>query len=101
MIAVKVTYTINEGHVSANKQLIKAFQRDFKNLDNSRFLYTIFQKNDGCTFVHLSQYQDKSIQEELLQVPSFLQFQQERDKNLTGEPKIEVLNYVGASREVL
>lgn len=101
MITVKVTYTIHEGHVSVNKQLIEAFLQDFRNLDNSRFLYTIFQKNDGCTFVHLSQYQDKAIQEELLKVPSFLQFQQERDKNLTGEPQIEVLNYVGASRGVL
>ncbi|WP_028787320.1 hypothetical protein [Terrimonas ferruginea] len=101
MITVKVTYTIHEGHVSVNKQLIEAFLQDFTNLDNSRFLYTIFQKNDGCTFVHLSQYQDKAMQEELLKVPSFLQFQQERDKNLTGEPQIEILNYVAASRGVL
>jgi len=101
MIVVKVTYTVNEEHVATNKELIDAFLLDFKKLDNSRFLYTIFQKKDGCTFVHLSQYHDKAIQEELLQVPSFLQFQQERDKNLSGEPQIEVLDYVGASGDVL
>jgi len=33
MIAVKVTYTINEGHVSVNKQLIEAFLQDFKTLN--------------------------------------------------------------------
>ncbi|WP_312920794.1 hypothetical protein [Empedobacter brevis] len=100
MIAVKVTYTVHSHYVNANKELIQKFLSDFKKLDNSRFLYTVFQTTDEKTFVHLSQYKDKDIQETLLNTPSFIRFQKERDKNLVSEPQIEFLNCVGASKEV-
>jgi quinol monooxygenase YgiN len=101
MIAVKVTYTINEEYISSNKQRIETFLQDFKKLNNGEFLYSVFQKNNGSTFVHLSQYANETIQQQLLNVPSFLAFQEERDKNLSAAPQIEMLKYVGASREVL
>lgn len=100
MIVVKVTYTVNDAYVSTNKELIQKFLTDFKKLDNSQFLYTILQSQDGKTFVHTSQYKNKEIQHKLLNTPSFLYFQEQRDKNLALEPKIEFLNYIGASKEV-
>ena len=100
MIVVKVTYTVNDAYVNTNKELIQVFLTDFKKLDNTQFLYSIFQNEDGKTFIHTSQYKDKEIQKILLNTPSFLHFQEQRDKNLASEPKIEFLNYVGASKEV-
>lgn len=100
MIIVKVTYTVNEDYVERNQELIQAFLTDFKKLDHIKFLYSIFQSEDGKTFIHTSQYKNKEIQQVLLNTPSFLHFQQERDKNLTSEPTIEFLNYVGASKDV-
>lgn len=100
MITVKVTYTVNDNYVNDNKKMIQAFLADFKKLDNSQFLYTILQSEDGKTFTHISQYQNKDIQQVLLNTPSFCHFQEQRDKNLASEPKIEVLNYIGASKEI-
>lgn len=101
MIVVKVTYTVNDEYVNTNKEMIQAFLTDFKKLDNTQFLYSILQSEDGKTFIHTSQYKNKEIQQILLNTPSFLRFQEQRDKNLASEPKIEFLNYVGASKEVL
>lgn len=100
MIVVKVTYTVNNEYVTTNKEMIQKFLTDFKKLDNTQFLYSILQTEDGKTFIHTSQYKNKDIQQELLNTPSFLLFQKQRDKNLVSEPKIEFLNYVGASKEV-
>lgn len=100
MIVVKVTYTVNDVYVKTNKEMIQAFLSDFKKLDSKQFLYSILQTEDGKTFIHTSQYKNKAIQQTLLNTPSFLRFQEQRDKNLASEPTIEFLNYVGASKEV-
>ena len=100
MIVVKVIYTVNDAYVNTNEELIQKFLADFRKLDNSLFLYTILQSQDGKTFIHTSQYKNKEIQQKLLNTPSFLEFQEQRDKNLALEPKIEFLNYIGASKEV-
>lgn len=100
MIVVKVTYTVNDEYVHTNKEMIQKFMTDFNKLDNAQFLYSVFQAEDGKTFIHLSQYQNKDIQQVLLNTPSFLHFQEQRDKNLASEPKIEFLNYIGSSKEV-
>lgn len=100
MIVVKVTYTVNEEYVNTNKEMIQNFLEDFKKLDNTQFLYSIYQSIDIKTFTHTSQYKNKDIQQVLLNTPSFLFFQEERDKNLILEPIIEFLNYIGASKEV-
>lgn len=100
MIVVKVTYTVNDEYANTNKELIQKFLSDFKKLERTQFLYSIFQSEDGKTFIHTSQYKNKDIQQVLLNMPSFLHFQEQRDKNLASEPKIEFLKYVGASKEV-
>lgn len=99
MIAVKVTYTVNEAYVDTNKEMIAQFLKDFKALDNTQFVYSIFQAEDRNTFTHISQYRSKEIQEIVLHVPSFLRFQQQRDENLVSDVHIQPLGYVGSSRE--
>lgn len=101
MIVVKVTYSVNPEYVQTNKEAIQKFLTDFEKLDNTQFLYSVFQIESGNTFVHLSQYKNKDIQQELLNTASFLHFQKQRDQNLVSEPRIEFLNFIGSSKEVL
>ncbi len=101
MIVVKVTYKVNDAYVTANKECIQSFLADFAHLDNTQFIYTIFQGVEDNTFIHLSQYSNEEIQQTLLNTPSFLHFQEQRDRNLAAEPLIEVLRYFGSSKEVL
>ena len=97
MITVTVTYTVKESYISKNKENIAAFLEDFNRLDVKRFGYTIYQKENKTTFVHISEYKDDIIQKELLNVPSFLLFQQQRDQNLEIEPLIEMIKKIGSS----
>lgn len=100
MIVVKVTYKVNDAYVSTNQERIQNFLADFKRLDHTQFIYTVFQGTDSNTFIHISQYKNKEIQETLLSTVSFIYFQEQRDKNLVTEPVIEVLNHIGCSKDV-
>lgn len=98
MISVKVSYTVKLEFVAQNKQNISVFLSDFKKLVDKNFLYNVYLKEDGLTFLHISMYENQEVQQHILNVPSFLQFQKERDENgLNGVPKIEVLTSIGSS----
>jgi hypothetical protein len=102
MISVKVTYTVKPEFVQKNKENINVFMADFKKLDNNEFRYTVYLSGDGKTFVHLSHYNNESIQKQLLDVPSFKVFQQQRDESgLEGVPNIEILQLVATSGEII
>lgn len=97
MINVIVTYTIPKGFVETNKTNIARFLQDFENLNQSEFSYRILQK-DEQTFVHISKYENEEIQKQLLNIPSFLEFQKQRDESCDDiQQKIEVLEFVGSS----
>lgn len=95
MINVIVTYTVNPEFVPDNKANIQAFLDDFKNLDQSAFEYKVYIKEDGVTFVHYSNYINEEIQHEVLNVPSFKEFQKLRDESgLNGSHKVEFLQSI-------
>lgn len=98
MINVIVTYSVPENFVEQNIANIATFLEDFKQLDQSKFSYRILQKNDGRIFVHISKYENEEIQKQLLNVPSFLEFQRQRDESCDDiEQTIEVLTQIGSS----
>lgn len=98
MISVVVTYRIKEGFIERNKANIAKFIKDFKKLDTSGFQYNVYTKQDGVTFVHHSLYENEPIQKELLNVPSFLEFQKQRDEiGLVEKPQIEFVDLIGSS----
>ncbi len=98
MISVIVTYKIEKEFVDRNKVNIERFIKDFQKLDTSEFQYNVFTKQDGLTFVHHSLYKNEQIQKELLNVPSFLEFQRQRDEiGLNGKPEIEFVELVESS----
>ena len=98
MINVIVSYHIPTEFVETNKMNIEAFLKDFKNLNQSQFSYKILQKEDEQSFVHISKYKNTEIQKQLLNIPSFIEFQKQRDESCDNiQQKIEVLNFVGNS----
>jgi hypothetical protein len=97
-----VTYKVKPEFVDQNKRNIQQFLQDFKKLDTSGFQYSIYTKDDNVTFVHHSIYKNEKIQAELLNVPSFREFQRVRDESgLNGTHKVEILNVVGSTNENL
>jgi quinol monooxygenase YgiN len=99
MITVIVTYQVKPGFVAENKQNIAKFLADFKTLPGG-FVYEVFTKSDGNTFVHFSSYKDESTQSLVLGMQSFKTFQQLRDDSgLDGSHKVEVLSYVGSTAD--
>jgi hypothetical protein len=102
MISVIVTYQVKPEFVDQNKQNIQRFLKDFKELDTSDFQYNVYTKDDNVTFVHHSFYKNEKVQTEILNVPSFLEFQRIRDESgLNGAHKVEVLKVVGSTNEKL
>lgn len=98
MISVKVTYTVKPNFVAQNKENIKIFLEDFKELGTSDFKYDVFLCADGITFLHLSSYRNEEIQNQILNVPSFKNFQRERDESgLDNSHKFELLEHIGSS----
>lgn len=95
MINVMVSYTVKPEFVPANKANIQKFLEDFKNLDQSTFEYKVFLKEDGVTFLHYSNYINEDVQHEVLNVPSFKEFQRIRDESgLNGSHKVEFLQSI-------
>lgn len=95
MINVIVTYTVKPEYVSENKNHIQKFLDDFKNLDQETFEYKVYLKEDGITFVHYSNYINEEVQHEVLNVPSFKEFQRLRDESgLNGTHKVEILQSI-------
>ncbi|MDR6923438.1 MULTISPECIES: hypothetical protein [Chryseobacterium] len=95
MINVIVTYTVSPEFVSENKANIQQFLDDFQNLDQETFEYKVYVKEDGVTFLHYSNYINEEAQYEVLNVPSFKEFQRLRDESgLNGSHKVEILQSI-------
>ena len=102
MISVKVSYTVKPEFVEQNKRNIAAFLADFKKLTSLHFLYHVYLQADELTFLHISMYESETVQQQVLNVPSFLSFQQERGANhLTGDPQVEHLTAIGSSLSLI
>ncbi len=101
MISALVTYRVQPQFVKENKLNIKKFMEDFKKLDNTKFTYDIFLRDDGVTFVHMSSYSNKQMQQKILMTPSFLSFQQKRDKSgLNNSHNVSLLEFVGSTKSL-
>lgn len=95
MINVLVSYTVKPEYVEENKTNIKKFLEDFKQLDQSKFEYKVYLKEDGITFLHYSNYENKEVQCEVLNVPSFKEFQMLRDESgLNGSHQVNFLQSI-------
>lgn len=101
MIIVKVTYVVKPDFVQKNHENINLFMVDFIKMNTNEFRYFSYVCKDGKTFVHISHYKNEDIQKRLLQVPSFLSFQKQRDDSgLESSPQIEVMQVVASSQDI-
>lgn len=95
MINVLVSYTVKPEYVAENKHNIQKFLEDFKKLDQSAFEYKVYLKEDGVTFLHYSNYENEAVQHEVLNVPSFKEFQRLRDESgLNGSHQVNILQAI-------
>ncbi|UCS95522.1 hypothetical protein KZP23_11160 [Echinicola marina] len=102
MINVLVSYTVKPEFSKQNELNIRKFIRDFKELDSSRFTYNVFVKDDKVTFVHISSYQDEKMQQKVLSVPSFLEFQEKRDQSgLNGTHTVSIMDFVASAKPTI
>lgn len=102
MISVKVSYTVKPAFVEQNKKNISAFLDDFKKIKDANFLYNVYLQEDGLTFLHVSMYEDETVQNTVLSIPSFLKFQSERDQSgLNNSHHLEKLQLLGSSLSLI
>ncbi|MCF0052577.1 hypothetical protein LXM25_21075 [Dyadobacter sp. LJ53] len=102
MIAVKVSYTVDGTYAQKNQENIQIFMEDFKKLSGNDFRYNVYLLNDGKTFVHLSHFKNSEIQNKVLNVPSFKEFQRQRDESgLNNTHKLEEWSLVAATTDIL
>ncbi|AQX04940.1 hypothetical protein BAX97_17125 [Elizabethkingia meningoseptica] len=95
MINVLVSYTVKPEYVAENRHNIQKFLEDFKKLDQSKFEYKVYLKEDGVTFLHYSNYENEAVQHEVLNVPSFKEFQRLRDESgLNGSHRVNILQAI-------
>src|SRR5690606_7470008 len=102
MIHVIVSYRVKPQFVAQNKLNIAKFLKNFQDLDQNKFNYTVFLHADDQTFTHISHYENADIQQELLKEPSFVVFQKQRDDSgLDGSHKVQVLEYIGSAGKLI
>jgi len=90
MIIINVSYTVKKEFVDENLENIKAFISDLKAINNPDIRYHVYTTEDGKKFVHLSHYKDEKAQKQLLDLPSFKFFQDQRDRSgLETYPVVE------------
>ncbi|MEH7890050.1 hypothetical protein [Elizabethkingia meningoseptica] len=94
-INVLVSYTVKPEYVAENKYNIQKFLEDFKKLDQSKFEYKVYLKEDGVTLLYYSNYENEAVQHEVLNVPSFKEFQRLRDESgLNGSHQVNILQAI-------
>ena len=98
MIHVIVSYRVKPQFVEQNKLNIARFLKNFQDLDQNKFNYKVLLNPDGQTFTHISHYENVDMQQEILNEPSFLDFQKQRDgSGLDGSHQVQVLEYIGSA----
>lgn len=102
MISVKVSYTVKPMFVEQNKKNINVFLADFKKISDANFFYNVFLEEDGVTFLHVSMYENEAVQQRILNEPSFLKFQFERDESgLDNSHQVKTLTLLGSSLRLI
>jgi hypothetical protein len=98
MKIVKVTYTVNPGFVATNQENVKKFVKDIAALNNQAIRYISYLAGDGKTFIHIGAFDNDEAQKQFLDLPSFKEFQQQRNgSGLEAPENLEIISLVAAS----
>jgi len=101
MKIVKVTYTATEAYADQNKTNIQKVMSDLQSLNISGINYNCCLCADGKTFIHTAFFESVENEKVLLELPSFVSFQQQlKASGPEVPPKQELLSLVGSSKDV-
>ncbi len=101
MKIVKVTYTTKPEYSEHNQGNIKKVMADLQAINNPGINYNSCLGADGKTFIHTAFFNSDEDEKVLLQLPAFIQFQQElKASGPEAPPKTELLTLVGSSTTI-
>jgi hypothetical protein len=100
MKAIKVEYTVKPEYVNTNKSNIQKVMEELKSLGNVGVLYSVYTKEDGCSFVHFAIYRNANEPNIIPTLKSFQAFNEQLKKEgLTAPPVTLKLDMVAKSFE--
>ncbi len=98
MKIIRVQYMVKEDYSEQNQKNIKQVMFDLQNLNHSGLNYNVCLSADGKTFTHTAFFKTEADNKILLELPSFIYFQEQlKLKGLEIPPKQEFLTLVGSS----
>ena len=100
MIAVRVTYTVQESYAEHNKANIRQVMADLRALNRSDIRYATFVEPDGKTFMHFAVRQDAESFD-LNSLDAFKKFQTELKESKPEKPPVaSSMTLVGSSYDI-
>jgi len=98
MKIVKVTYTTKAEYAEQNQSNIKKVMADLQAINNPGINYNACLSADGRSFTHTAFFNSDEDEKVLMELPAFIEFQQQlRSGGLEAPPKQELLTLVGSS----
>jgi len=98
MKIVRVVYTTKAEYAAQNKANIQKVMSDLQALNNSGMLYNVCLSQDEKTFTHLAFFKTEKDEKQLLELPSFISFQQQlKASGPETPPKQDFPSLVGVS----
>jgi len=101
MKIVRVTYTVKAEYAEQNQANIKKVMADLQLLHHPDINYNVCLNTDNKTFVHTAFFKEDQDERTLLELPSFIHFQQQlKASGPEVPPKSQHPVLVGASGEI-
>jgi hypothetical protein len=96
MRRVMVRYWVKPGQAERNEELVRAVYEELHRADPAGFSYATFRLDDGLTFVHLAQSEDRGSP--LPALEAFREFQKDIAARCDEPPVVTELSEVGSFR---
>jgi hypothetical protein len=96
MRRVMVRYRVKPGQAERNEELVRAVYEQLHSADPAGFSYATFRLDDGLTFVHLAQSEDRGSP--LPALEAFREFQKDIAARCDEPPVVTELSEVGSFR---
>lgn len=96
MYSIIISYTVPEAFAETNKKNIAAFLKEFGEYGASKFKYQVLVREDGVSFMHIASFQDEKTWEEMVVLPTYAAFTEQRDANMEDDDvTTDTMNTVG------
>ena len=101
MNAIKVEYTVRPEYVETNKANIQKVMDELKASGNTGVLYSVYTKDDHCSFVHFAIYKNPDEPNIIPTLKAFQHFSKQlKEEGLAIPPHSLKLDMVAKSFEI-